>query len=141
MVFTYDPKNVSMIVGGKIMHGFGDGTFIKVSRNEQAFNLKVGVDGEGTRAKSNNKSGKFEITLMQSSSSNDILSGYATADELSNLGAVPVLLRDNNGTTLATALTGWVQKLPDSELAKEITTRTWTIETDALEMFIGGNNS
>jgi hypothetical protein len=141
MVLTYDPKNVSMIVGGKIMSGFGDGTFIKVSRNEQAFNLKVGVDGEGTRAKSNNFSGKFEITLMQSSSSNDVLSSYASADQLSNSGVVPVLLRDNNGTTLATALTGWVQKLPDTEFAKEVTTRTWVIETDDIELFVGGNNS
>lgn len=141
MVLTYDPKNVSMIVGGKIMHGFGDGTFIKVMRNDQAFNLKVGVDGEGTRAKSNNKSGKFEITLMQSSSSNDVLSSYASADELSSSGVVPVLLRDNNGTTLATSLTGWVQKLPDTELQKEVTTRTWVIESDQVELFIGGNNS
>lgn len=141
MVLQYDPKNVSMIVGGKIMHGFADGTFIKVMRNQQAFTLKVGADGEGTRAKSNDKSGKFEITLMQSSSSNDVLSAYASADELSNSGVVPVLLRDNNGTTLATCLSGWVQKLPDTEFAKEVGTRTWVFETDALEMFVGGNNS
>lgn len=141
MVLTYDPKNVSMIVGGKIAHGFADGTFIKAMRNEQAFNLKVGVDGEGTRAKSNNKSGKFEITLMQSSSFNDVMSSYASADELSNLGVIPVLLRDNNGTTLGTCLTGWVQKLPDTEFAKEVVTRTWVIETDDIELFVGGNNS
>jgi hypothetical protein len=141
MVLQYDPKNVSMIVGGKIAHGFADGTFIKAMRNEQAYNLKVGVDGEGTRSKNNNKSGKFEITLMQSSSFNDVLSAYSSADQLSNAGVVPILLRDNNGTTLATALTAWVQKLPDVEFAKEVTTRTWVFETDDLEMFVGGNNS
>jgi hypothetical protein len=138
-VATYDPKNVSMIVGGQIMSGFGDGTFIKLSRNEQAFNLKVGVDGEGTRAKSNNLSGKIEITLMQSSAANDILSSYALADQLSNTGAVPVLFRDNSGRTLATALTAWVQKVPDTEFAKEVTTRAWVLETDSLQIFIGGN--
>ncbi len=139
MVFTYDPKQVSMIVGGKIGHGFADGTFIKLSRNEQAFNLKVGVDGEGTRAKSNNKSGKIEITLMQSSSFNDVLSAYAAADELSNSGAVPVIFKDNSGRTLATALTAWVQKYPDAEFAKETSTRAWTLETDELNILIGGN--
>lgn len=141
MVLTYDPKNVSMIVGGKIAHGFADGTFIKAMRNQQAFTLKVGADGEGTRAKSNDKSGKYEITLMQSSSFNDILSAYASADELSDSGIVPILLRDNNGTTIATSLTAWVQKLPDTELAKEVGTRTWIFETDAMELFVGGNNS
>lgn len=138
-VATYDPKNLSMIVGGKIIHGFGDGTVIKLSRNEQAFNLKVGVDGEGTRAKSNNRSGKVELTLMQSSASNDDLSAFAQADELSNGGAVPVLFKDNSGRTLATALTAWVQKVPDTEFAKEVMTRTWVLETDSLVIFIGGN--
>jgi hypothetical protein len=139
MVFTYDPKQVSCIVGGQIGQGFSDGSFIKVERNEAAFSLKVGVDGEGTRAKSNNTSGKITITLMQSSSFNDILSGYAAADELSNTGAVPFLLKDNSGRTLCTALTSWVQKYADSEFAKEVSTRTWVLETDSLQVFVGGN--
>jgi hypothetical protein len=138
-VFTYDPKNVSVIVGGQTMSGFGDGTFVKFGRDENMWNKKIGVDGEGTRAKSNNKAGFMEISLMQSSASNDVLSGFAAADELSNTGAVPVLIRDNNGRTLATCLTGWVVKYPDTEFAKEVTVRTWRIETDELAIFIGGN--
>jgi len=138
-VLQYDPKQFSCIVGGKIMSGFGDGTYIKIMRNEQAFNLKVGVDGEGTRAKNNNQSGKVEITLMQSSQSNDDLSSFALADQLSNTGAVPVLIKDGSGRTVCSAVTGWVQKFTDAEFAKETTTRTWTIESDNLQMFVGGN--
>ena len=135
----YDPKLVSMIVGTKIISGFGDGTYIKVSRNEQAYNLKVGVDGEGTRAKNNNRSGKYEITLMMSSASNDDLANLASADELSGTGAVPVLLRDGSGRTVCTSATGWVQKQPDREFEKEANTVTWVIESDEVLMFIGGN--
>lgn len=137
---NYDPKQITTIVGGKIISGFADGTFVKAERNEQAFNLKVGVDGEGTRAKNNNRSGKFTITLMQSSSSNDVLSAFALADEFSGGGAVPVLLRDALGTTLCTALTAWVQKIADPENAKEVSTRTWVLETDEMLMFVGGNS-
>jgi len=140
-VLQYDPKNVSLIVGGKIISGFSDGTSINVMRNEQSWTLKVGVDGEGTRAKNNNKSGKFEIELMQSSSSNDDLSGFLTADELSGSGAVPIYLRDNNGTTLASCLTGWVQKWPDSQFAKEVGPRKWIMETNELNIFVGGEVS
>ena len=141
MVLVYDPKNVSVIVGGKIISGFADGTFIKCERNEQAWNLKVGVDGEGARAKNNNKSGKITLTLMQTSSSNDVLSAYALADELGNAGAVPVYIKDHNGTSVATALTAWVQKFPDFEDAKEISMRSWVLETDELVLNIGGNNA
>jgi len=139
MVKTYDPKQFSNILGGKVISGYADGTFIKISRNEQAFNLKVGVDGEGTRAKSNNRSGKIEFTLMQSSSSNDDLSAIAALDDNANLGAVPYSGRDGSGRTVASALTAWIQKIPDTEFAKEVATRTWVIETDDLSMFIGGN--
>lgn len=138
---TYDPKNVSVIIGGKIMSGFADGTFVTVERNEQAFNLKVGVDGEGTRAKSNNKSGKITIVLMQSSPSNDDLSAIAAADELTGAGIVPSLVKDNSGTSLATALTSWVQKYSNNEYGKEVTTRTWIMETDELQTFVGGNST
>lgn len=139
MVKTYDPKGISMICGGKILSGFGDGTFIVVERNEQTFNLKVGVDGEGTRAKSNNKSGKITITLMQSSPSNDDLSAFAAADELSNSGVFPCLMKDNNGTTVCAAATAWVQKPANVENAKEVSTRTWVLESDEIDMFVGGN--
>jgi hypothetical protein len=139
-VKQYDPKAISMIVGGKIMSGFADGTFIEVERNEQAFTLKVGVDGEGTRAKSNNKSGKITITLMQSSSSNDALTAFAAADELSNSGAVPSYLKDNLGTTIVAAQTSWVQKYPKIGFAKDVETRQWVLETDDISIFVGGNS-
>ncbi len=138
-VRTFDPKQTSMIVGGKIMSGFADGTYIKVTRNEQSFTLKVGVDGEGSRAKSNNKSGKFEITLMQTSPSNDDLAALAAADEASGLGLAPCLMKDGSGRTVCQATTAWVQKQPDVELGKEVGTRTWVLESDEINMFVGGN--
>lgn len=139
MVYTYDPKIFSIIVGGKIISGFADGTFIKLERNQQAFQLKMGTDGEGTRAKSNDNSGKITITLMQSSPSNDDLSSFAIADQLANEGVVPVFIKDGSGRTAASAATAWVQKLPDSEFSNEAQSRAWILETDGLDYFVGGN--
>lgn len=139
MVHTFDPKLVSLIFGGKIISGYADGTFILVERNEQTFNLKVGADGEGTRVKSNNKSGKITVTLMQSSASNDDLSAFALADEISNTGVVPVLMKDGSGRTVVSGATAWLQKPANVELAKEATARTWVIESDELAMVVGGN--
>lgn len=139
MVKTYDPKQVSVIFAGKIISGFADGTFVKAERNEQTWNLKVGVDGEGARAKSNNKSGKVEITLLQSSQSNDDLSALAALDELSNNGVGAVVVIDKSGRTVCAAATGWVQKPAPVEDGKEIQNRVWVIETDELDIFVGGN--
>ena len=138
-VREYDPKGISVIFGGKILHGFSDSEFIKAERNEQSFTLKVGVDGEGTRSKNNNLSGKITITLMQSSLSNDDLSTFQQLDEQSGAGALPFLMSDANGTTLVSALTAWVQKPADDTEAKEVSTRVWVIETDNMSKFTGGN--
>lgn len=139
MAKTYDPKEFSVIVGGHIVGGYDDGTFIKASRNNDAWSVKVGADGEGARAKSNDKSGTLEITLLQTSASNDVLSGFALADELNNGGQVPVLIKDSNGTTVVAAETAWIKKMADVEGSKEVGNRVWILETDSLTMLVGGN--
>lgn len=141
MVKNYDPKLVAVIFGGQAAHGFGDGTFVKAGRISGQWALKVGVDGEGTRAKSNDNSGFVEITLMRSSSYNDYLSGVAALDQASNKGALPLAVRDNSGTTIFGALTAWIKQIPDDEFTKEMNTITWRLETDELTSFIGGNNT
>ncbi len=141
MVRSYDPKQVAVLFGGQAAHGFADGTFVKVGKLTDAFSLKVGVDGEGTRAKSNDNSGFIEITLMMSSSYNDYLSGIALADQASNTGVLPASVRDNSGSTVCGALSAWVKRIPDREFTKEPNSVTWRIETDELVQFLGGNNT
>lgn len=138
-VKTYDPSQVAIILGGFAMTGFADGSFVTVARNADAFALHIGTDGEGTRAKSSNKSGRITLTLSQSSDSNSILSGLATADELSNNGIFPVLIKDNSGLSLYSAETAWIVKVPDSEFGRELGSREWIIETDNLVTFVAGN--
>lgn len=137
---TYDPSQVSVIIGGHIVGGFADNTKIRVARDEDAYSLHTGVDGEGTRAKTNNKSGTITISLLQSSESNDVLSAYVAADEISNGGLFSAMIKDNSGTSLYAAETAYIQKYPDSEFSKEPTVREWIIRTDHLTVFIGGNS-
>jgi hypothetical protein len=139
-VKNYDPKLITLICGPKIISGYIDGTFVVAERNEQAFNLKVGVDGEGCRARSRNRSGKITFTLLQSSTSNDDLSDFAVLDEATGGGTFPFLGKDADGTTLLQATTAWVQKFANVEYGKEPAGRVWVIETDELLMFVGGND-
>lgn len=139
-VKQYDPQLYSLIIGAKIISGYSDGTYIKITRNEDMWALKVGVDGEGTRTKNNNRSGRFEITLMQSSDSNDYLSSLVLADELAGTSTIPIIAKDGSGTSLASCVTAWCIKQSDSEFAKELGQRTWIFETNKLEMAVGGNS-
>jgi hypothetical protein len=143
-VKTFDPGIVAVWFGPTLITGFMDGTVIKASRVNKSFNMKVGVDGTATRSKSNDRSGTIEVTLQQSSMSNDILSAIMQADE--NFAAagvspsiLPLLVVDNSGRTKLSALTAWISKPADVEFGHDVLGRTWIFETNDLEMAIGGN--
>lgn len=139
MVKTFDPKQISLIFAGKIISGFADGSFLTAERDDDLWTLKNGVDGEATRTKSNNFAGKIKFSLMQTAQSNDDLSNIALLDEVSNSGLAALLLKDGSGRTLCTAVTAWIPKQVKAEFSKDPAIREWTIQTDNLAMFVGGN--
>jgi hypothetical protein len=136
---SYDPAQVILNVNGVDASGFADGTFIKVERNVDAFSLVVGADGEATRVKSHNRSGRFTFTLQQSSPFNDYLSSLASADETSSTGVAPILVKENGGKTLAQASKAWVVKKSAVEFGKESGTREWIMETGDMALDVGGS--
>lgn len=137
----YDPSQIIINVNGSDISGFADGTFVHVERNVDAFSLVVGADGEVTRVKSQNKSGRITLTLQQSSPANDILSALADADELTNGGVVKTLVKDSQGTTIAQASKSWIVKKAATEFGKESGNREWMIETGVLTYTVGGENA
>ena len=129
---NYDPNEVSLIVGGAII-AFDSMT---LERDEDAFTYSAGTSGESTRTKNANVLATLTITLPQSSRSNDSLSLLYQAGE-----AVPVLIKDNLGTTIAGMPLATASKLPAINFEKESTTREWMIKGDMPDTaFVGGNN-
>ncbi len=140
MAKTYDASGVSVSFNTYNLTGFAEGTFITVSKNEDAFTQQIGADGEGVRSKTNNRSGTITLTLMQSSDSNETLSQIYYLDKLSNTGSGAFFIKDTNGTTLVLAKSAWIRKMPDIEFGKESSNREWVFESDSLEMFAGKNS-
>ncbi len=138
-VKTYSASEMTIIFKGVIVEGLADGTFVTVGRKNPAAVGITGSDGEGARAMSNDKSGTCVCTLLQTSVTNDFFSDIQFADENGGDGVGKLLVKDGTGRTVASAETAWIEKLSDAEFAREITNREWTIETDHLEMHVGGN--
>lgn len=138
---NYDPGRNLVVLNGVLIQGFGEGTFIKVSRMTPTFSSKVGAGGDVVRAKSRDRRLKVEITLMQSSPSNDYLSALCVADENvdAGVGAVgPFLMKELNGTTLCAGAAAWVTQPADAEYAADVSMRTWVLEVADGKMFVGG---
>lgn len=128
-VNTYDPKKVIITFGGVPIVGFADGTFVQVDPNSETWTKKVGADGEVVRAQSNDNTHTVQITLQQTSASNDYLSTCMNVDKLSGKAMLPLTITDLNGTTLHFWAQAWVSTDPSYGFAKESTDRQWTIQT------------
>lgn len=136
---TYDPSMVKVLVGGAIIGGFADGTFVMSEYTSDFFIKTTGADKLTTRVKQNDFSGTITLTLQQSSPSNDILAGFVALDRASNAGVVPVAITDLSGRTVIASAYGWVRKPPAVELSKEVSNREWIIDCAEMESFEGGN--
>ncbi len=138
-VKSYSPDKVQIVFAGEIVSGYSDGTFVTVARDNPSFTSGTGADGEGWRAKSNDKSGTITITLLQTSSSNDAFSALVALDESTGDGVAPFLMKDNSGRSLYSAETAWIEKPADGGFARGGSDREWVIKTDKLNMFTAGN--
>lgn len=139
---VYNADQVQIVVAGiPVTGGWGDGDFVSIESDEDAFSLVVGTDGEATRSRTNNKGATITLTLMQSSDVNDLLSALHALDVNSPGGAGigPFFCRDGNGRSLYMAESCWIQKRPTAVFGREAGPREWVIRTDKLIAFDGGN--
>lgn len=137
---TWDPTKFIITVGPVTISGFAPDTFITADRNNDSMTLEMGADGGGTRVRNADKSGRFTITLMKSSPSNDYLATLHATDEESGQGIVPVQVKDNTnleGLAVASAQNCWVVKPAALERGKALGTQVWILETDRLNISSG----
>lgn len=133
----YDPKQVSLILGGALITGFAEGSFINIEYNADLFTLSVGSDGESTRSKSNNNSARITVTLMSGAVGNALLNVAFQADKAAGAGAVPLAITDPSTGTLFASEGAWVVKDPGKDFQTEGQPMEWIIETDNLQSFYG----
>jgi hypothetical protein len=139
IVRTYDPKQIVLTLGVIIASGYEEGTFIKITRSGDNFTKKKGSDGSIDRTNNNAFDFRVELTLKQSSPTNDLLSALQVSDALLNDGVKPLTIKDLRGTTLFFAQSAWIAKDPDDEFSNESGPRVWVIDTGIADKFTGSN--
>jgi hypothetical protein len=142
---SFNPAEVDVQViaasGAKTMTGFGEGTFIEVTRDEDAFTKTTGANGEVTRTKRNNNGGKIVMTLLQGSQSNEDLSDLINIDENTGFGSFSIIVQDNSGGSVYTGSSAWILKHSDVTLSSGHEARVWTIDVAHLLMTTKGNTT
>jgi hypothetical protein len=132
---TYDPSLVDVIFAGRRIDGFGEDTFIEITKEAPAWSDKVGVDGEVTRSKSLDRRATITITLMQTSEANAWLSSTYKSDRNASNGAGVGAFRlaDRSGNTVFESARTWIQEEPDPSFGREAGERVWVLRAATLE--------
>lgn len=136
---TYSPEEVIVTIAG--MHtvtGYVDGTFIRIYKDSKPVTKMRAMDGSVARVYSPETTWSFDLTIMQSSVTNDILSAFWNVDQVTQMGKFPIMVKDGRGSSLFIAATAWVEEMPDLTFSNQIEGRTWRFGCAEVMINIGG---
>jgi hypothetical protein len=133
---VYDPKQVTLIIGGAVITGFAEDDFIRVTFPDAGSKV-VGADGEVVFSKSPDETAELTFRLKQSSPSNDVLSALVRASRLTNT-PIPGVVVKGNGRTLVASPHAWLTGKPEMSFGKEIKDFEWKFALGDTEAHWGG---
>ncbi len=140
-IALYSPKDVIISLAGlHTISGYADGTFVRITKDMKPFSKVRAMDGEVARMYNEDEGFKVEVTIAQSSTSNNILTGIYNVDTATHMGKFPMFIKDTKGQTNFFAATAWIEMIPEVTFSSQLETRTWTFGCSGAVITIGGNN-
>lgn len=140
MIYTYSPGSVSITLGGLYaLEGLYNGEFVTVTKEVVSADDLVALDGEVGRIMRKDNRYIINISLAQSSPSNNILTFLYNIDKELGIGKFPIYISEGTGTSGFLALEAWVVELPQLAYNTDVTERKWTLKCSSGTLNIGGN--
>lgn len=142
---TYKPEDVDIVIGNAnfshIVSGTVDGSFLTLTRVIPHATLYTGADASNARVKRRVRNYDINLTLHQSSESNDVFSELLRLDEESsrNEALFYITIKDNSGRTVASSRTAFIGTTPDVGFGVELSEREWILHAINMQIHIGGN--
>lgn len=137
-VYSADQWNFNF-AGISIDTGKGTDEFLKISQDDDDVTITTGLDGENAFNIIPGRPVKVELTLLQTSRGNGVLSAYHLASMAA--GGLPAVLgvSDGNGTSKTISPSAMIAKMPDETVAKEAGVVVWTFLVAAPTRFVGNH--
>ena len=121
----YDPKNVTLLLGGIEPVDYAEDTAIEISKEQDRILPKVGVDGAVAIARNRNEVGMITISLKNTSRTNRSLINFYAQEETGIPWFDVSFVDPSSGVVLQTQ--GWIETQPTLSMAQEIMQMDWVI--------------
>ena len=131
MAKMFDFDKVNIIVNGRYLTDFFEGSTVNIARAADSQIKHTGTKGEIAFAKNNDKSGSLTFSLQHTSSSKDMLDRYARSGEFIS---VAVIDSNNDGSMNIQNNQCMITKQADITRGLEIAAREWTIDIPVINM-------
>lgn len=141
-MYTYSPSDISITFAGVPIDGFSSDNVVRINRIDPIYTSKRAMDGSVSVTKQKYSKWQVSIFLAQSSESNDLLNGVQKllfSADIKALQYLPLIIKDNSGTTMFFAKDVWIEQLPEVEFGQSLATREWVFMCNDVECIIGGN--
>lgn len=141
-MYTYSPSDISITFAGVPIEGFSSDNVVRINRIDPVYTSKRAMDGSVAVTKQKYSKWQVSIFLSQSSQSNDLLNGVQKllfSADIKALQFLPLIIKDNSGTTMFFAKDVWIEQLPELEFGQSLATREWVFMCNDVECIIGGN--
>jgi len=136
MAKTFDSNEVSVNFAGRdLATSRADGDFVTLAFTTELYSMKAGADGEVTRSKNNDRSGKCTLKFMNTSEAHKVLTALYNEAEASANGddIAPLQVRSRSTGLVYHAENAWISKHPDIAFGKEVGEVDWEISYERLE--------
>lgn len=138
-IYTYVPSEVQLLIGGNhIVHGIVE---ISAKKNSKTFEIVKGIRGKNTRKRNQDTSCTISVTLLQTSTSNDVLSEILWLDSQIGTGRLSLQLKDSSGSTRIKSDDAFIEDYADITFQETIQGRVWNIQCLTTSSFVVGGNA
>ncbi|MDQ0299638.1 hypothetical protein J2S78_002058 [Salibacterium salarium] len=120
---TYDPRQVKLVVAGRILTGFASNTFVTSEKESNNYSSHVGAQGVVSRTRSADPRGTISVTIKQTSPDVGFLNGLAKSTDLFQ---AEVIDRNTNKVN-AGGNECWIEKPASIERGNEEQEQQWNI--------------
>ena len=133
---AYDAAKLSVVLGSIPIHGFAEDRMFEIDFEDDLYKETFDNRGEVYLSKISRNTATLTLCLLQSSPSNNVLSSFVEANRVNDSGMCPIIIKDNNSTTIFACATAYVKQVPKVSYSSDKGVREWVIRATNVSKFI-----